>query len=159
MKPTTTILFLIISLAFTFTSCEPSYFFDEAIPINNEAWSYDQPVSFTVEVTDPKKKYNLYFDIEHSPDYSFQNMYVQINTTFPNGEKASKPLSIDFMDKTGRWYGKCSSDVCKLRVQLKTAIQFKDPGQYGFEFEQFMRKEHLKGIKNLAFRMEEVGGS
>ncbi len=153
------IQFFILLAILTFTSCQPNYFFEEAIPVNNEAWSYNQPVSFKVDVNDPKKKYNLYFDIDHSTDYSFQNMYVQIHTTFPNGEKTSKPLSIDFMDKTGRWYGKCSGAVCKLRVQLKSAIQFKDPGQYGFEFEQFMRKENLRGIKNLAFRMEEVGGS
>ena len=151
------IQFLTLFIVLIFTSCQPSYYFEEAIPINNEAWSYNQPLNFKVDVNDPKKKYNLYFDIDHSSDYSFQNMYVQIHTTFPNGEKTSKPLSIDFMDKSGRWYGKCSGEICKLRVQLKTAIQFKDPGQYGFEFEQFMRKENLKGIKNLAFRMEEVG--
>ncbi len=150
---------LTLFIALSFYGCQQSYFFDEAVVVNNEAWNYNQPLNFKVDIQDTKKKYNLYFDIEHSTDYSFQNMYVQIHTTFPNGEKTSVPLSIDFMDKTGRWNGKCSSGFCKLRVQLKTAIQFKEPGQYGFEFEQFMRKENLRGIKNLAFRMEEVGGS
>ena len=147
----------LLLIVLIFSGCEQSYFFEQTVLIKNGSWSYEQPVSFNVEVNDPKKKYNLYFDIDHSTDYSFQNMYVQMNTAFPDGEKISKPLSIDFMDKTGRWYGKCSGELCKLRVQLKTAIQFKDPGNYGFEFEQYMRRKNLDGIKNLAFRMEEVG--
>lgn len=154
MKPLHSLIFILI---ISFSSCTKDYYYEQSISINDATWSYSEPVKFEVDIDDPKKKYNLYFDIEHSTDFSFQNMYVQIHTTFPKAEKTSVPLSIDFMDDTGRWFGKCNSEQCKLRVQLKTAIMFKDPGKYTFEFEQYMRTEKLVGIHNLAFRMEEVG--
>jgi len=135
-------------------SCQPDYIYDEASAIPNNAWSQNNPVTYKVNIQDTLARYNLYFDIEHSKEYAYQNMYVQIHTTFPSGEKTSSPLSIDFMNKSGMWYGKCNSETCKLRAYLKSGVKFREAGEYRFEFEQYMRDEQLKGIKNLGFLVQ-----
>ena len=80
------LFFLTICLLFLI-SCGKDYFYQKDYVIPAEGWTYGNTLDFEVEIKDTLSIYNLYLDIEHTPDYPRQNIYVVIHTQFPNGKK------------------------------------------------------------------------
>lgn len=140
-----------------FSSCGPSYFFDEKKEIQNSNWTYQDSLDFTIDVTDTLSIYNLYLDINHSTEYSFQNIYIRIHTKYPNGQRVTQQVPIDMMRKVGIWYGDCNSEECDLRVTLREGSFFNALGKHTLTIEQFMRKDPLEGINSVALRIEDTG--
>ena len=138
-------------------SCGPNYIFDETIEIGQAGWAYADTLNFEVEIEDTLEIYNLYLDIEHSPDYAKQNIYILIHTQFPSGQRIEEQVSIDFADKLGQWYGDCNAETCSLRVNIQEGAFFNLAGKHVFTIEQFMRIDPLPGIKKVALRIEDTG--
>ncbi len=149
------LLFAFIGLS----SCGPDFVYEKSIPIENEQWSYSDTLDFEFEITDTSQLYNFYLDIDHSSKYTTQNIYLMVYTKYPSDKRISQQLSINLADKTGAWHGKCSSELCKLRVNLQSKAFFNELGNHTITLEQYMRVDPLPGIKNLALRIEKLAGS
>lgn len=139
------------------SSCGPDFIYEKDYDLANEAWTYSDTLDFKINITDTTAIYNLYLDMEHSTDYAFQNIYLQVYTLYPNGKRIKELLPIDIADKTGKWYGNCDSDMCQLRVNLQEGAFFNATGDYVITLEQYMRKKSLLGLKSLALRIEDTG--
>ena len=82
------LVFISFSLmAFFFSSCGPDYILDQTYEIENQAWTYSDTLNFDIDVQDSTKIYNLIIEVEHSVEFSNQNMYVMIHTAFPSGQR------------------------------------------------------------------------
>ena len=149
--------FLLLFVSISMMACGPDYLFQQRIEIPNQEWTYEQIADFEIEVKDTLELYNLILEIEHSVNYSKQNIYVKIHTEFPSGEKLSKQIPINFADKGGQWYGDCGSEWCTLLVNIQQGAFFNEAGNYTFSFEQFMRINPLPGIKALTYKVEKTG--
>lgn len=114
-----------------------------------ESWSYDQALTLDIDVQDATKVYDLDLFIDHDRSYSFQNLYVTVETVFPDGKKTNSTIPINLSDKRGNMYGKCNSEKCQLRVFLVQAFKFKDAGKYKITVTQDSREEQLTGINKL----------
>ncbi len=147
---------LLSIIFFVLSGCGPNYIFDQKKDIQDLAWSYNDTLNFEIDIQDTLKIYNLYLDIEHSIDYPFQNIYTQIYTQFPSGKRIKERLPIDFSEKSGKWIGDCSNDICTLRVNIQKGAFFNALGKHKITVEQFMRDNPLKGIKSIALRIEET---
>ena len=142
-----------------FTSCGPNYIFEETTTIENQAWTYQDTIDFKAEITDTLRIFNLYLYIEHAVDYSHQNVYIQIYTLFPSGQRTKERISIDFADKTGQWYGDCDNEWCQLRIPIQEGAFFNAIGMHTFTIEQYMRVDPLQGIKSISMKIEETKNS
>lgn len=149
-------LFFLSLFFLSLWSCSESYVLEENFNIPNQSWSYKDSMLIKVPVTDTKQRYNLYLDVEHSPEFSYQNLYVRINTAFPSGERVSDKVSLELADDTGQWYGKCNSDNCILRIVLQENIYFKEVGDHQISIEQYMRQDALEGVNGLSFKLSKV---
>lgn len=149
-------LFFLSLFFLSLWSCSESYVLEENFNIPNQSWSYQDSMLIKVPVTDTKQRYNLYLDVEHSPEFSYQNLYVRINTAFPSGERVSDKVSLELADDTGQWYGKCNSDNCTLRIVLQENIYFKEVGDHQISIEQYMRQDALEGVNGLSFKLSKV---
>lgn len=149
-------LILLFTFILLLTACGPSYVFEQEIAIENNQWTYADSLAFRSNIVDTSGRYNLYLDIQHNQAYPFQNLYVMIKTLLPSGKEMAQQVSLEMMDKTGLWYGKCSGESCDLRVVLQENTYFREPGDYEFKLQQYMRRDSLSGIENLAFRIEKV---
>jgi len=149
-------LFLFAASIFIF-SCGPNYILDKKVDFENEHWIYADSIAFDFEIANSKKLYSLYLDVEHLTEYSFQNMYIKLHSVFPDGKRTSQQISVNLMDKFGRWKGDCNSDECDFRLPINVETNFEQIGKYTFIIEQFMRKNPLEGIQSIAFRIEDLG--
>ena len=147
---------LFFLFALTCFSCQPDYYYEHQFDIADQQWTYKDTVDFELEILDTTRIYNLYLDLQHGLSYPHQNMYVLIHTTFPTGVRKTQQVSLEMADKTGNWFGKCSSEYCDLRIDLQKGAFFNLPGQYVFTLEQYMRLDPLPGVKSIALRVEET---
>jgi len=147
---------LAVSMAFMFWGCGPNNLYEKEYQIPNEAWTYDNQLSYTTTISDTNRIYNLYLDITHSTEYSKQNLYVQFHTQFPSNEKIKERVSFDLADKLGRWKGSCGSTHCDLSIPIQQGAFFNQAGEYTFTVEQYMRLNPLEGVQSVAFRIEET---
>ncbi len=138
------ILFLLLS------SCGKDRMFFQKNEVSPEGWPYNQEIDFQVEVDDTTGSYDLELHIEHDRSFSYQNIYLDIITVFPDGRKTEQELSVELADDFGQWTGNCKGTDCEVVVDLIKKISFQLPGNYGFLISQHSREESLKGIKSIS---------
>lgn len=144
-----------VILLITF-GCKENFYFEEEEVISADQWSYQDSLNFTFTIADTSALYNLLLDIDHATSYPYQNIYLQVATSFPSGKRIKEQLPIDFADKTGRWFGNCDSQWCKLRVNLQTDAFFNEVGEHTITLEQFMRVDPLPGIRKLSVKIQDT---
>ena len=147
------IIILLIGLI-SLLSCQSSYYYEESKTITEEAWNENLPISFQFPIIDTLQNYNLYLDIDHTTDYEYQNLYVTINTKYPDAHSVLDTLSFDLANSIGEWNGKCQNEQCKLRVFMAHAIRFETPGTYTIKFTPYSRNKIVKHIQKLSFIIE-----
>lgn len=151
------LMVLITMSLLSFSSCGPNYIFDTRKEISEAGWAYADPVSFSFNIKDTAKIYNLWLEVGHTPSYANQNLYTRIQTVFPDGNKLSEVVSLELADKSGQWLGTCSGQTCALKVPLQMGTYFNQLGEYTLEMEQYMRKDSLKEVRNFRFMVEDTG--
>lgn len=138
-----------------FSSCRESYFYDHSYTMTNEQWTDENSLSFSFEIKDTLQQYNLFLDLRHTMDYEYQNLYVKIDTKYPNGHVLSDTLSFDLANSLGDWNGKCNSSECDLRVYLANKIRFEQEGNFQISFSPFSRIKTITYVKEVSLRIQE----
>lgn len=146
----------VLLVAVILTSCGPEYVYEKAYQIDDSGWSYDDTLVFDFEVVDTVTIYNLYLDLTYSTQYPNQNVYVRIHTSFPSGERLAEEVSLELSEK-GQWQGDCNQQRCRQRIPLQTDAFFNQIGPHRFVLEQFMRRNPVTGLEQIALRIEDTG--
>jgi len=157
MKTTSINTLFFVSLFFL-TSCGPTPYYENSVDINIEDWKHNDKVNFVVEVIDVESKYIMNLIVSHSQDFSYQNLYLNVTTSFPTQEQTEERLNIELSDKKGQWVGKCSNGTCQTKVYMLDNFKFPEKGNYTFGIEQLNREESLKGINQIALEIYKVEG-
>lgn len=144
-----------VILLFLFSSCGEQALFETEVVFEQAQWESSQQLDLDIEVEDVDKKFNLDLFVDHSTEYKYQNLYLNIVTVFPDGKKTESLIPVDLANKQGVYHGKCSGTKCKLRVFLIQGFKFKEPGKYKISVEQHSRENNLKGISNLKLALFE----
>ena len=150
------IMFFIFLAGITLPSCSDNLVYEKEYEISDKVWIYSDTLNFDFEVEDTIALYSLSLEIEHSADYSFQNLYTKIYTKFPQGERIEEVLSLELADNIGNWVGNCSGEVCQLIIPIQENVYFNQNGHYQITMEQFMRTGTLTGIHSVGFLLKKA---
>lgn len=129
-------------------SCGPTVVHSDKLEVGKQ-WSYGDALVSSYMVEDTTKKYDLALKLNHDLEYEYQNIYLNVETTFPDGKKTKNPLSLDLSNKIGIWLGKCGSKDCEITFSLQDDFRFKSLGKHDFSIAQFSREDQLKGISEI----------
>lgn len=159
IKLSTTVVSFTLLFAIMLSSCgeNKSYVINEINEFQNNSWSQVDTLTFNAIIADTTKRYNLSMHLKHNKNYTYQNIYLMIHTTFPDGKRFSKQVNVDIADRTGKWYSDCSGTTCEVGIDIQREAYFNQSGEYIFTIEQFTRDESLGNIQSLAFRIEDTG--
>lgn len=154
------LLTLVLSVALLLSACGESTFYSHSMTLEDGIWSHGDTFENEFTVTDTAARFDLVLDIVHRRNYPFQNIYMNIHTHFPADTQVTDLLSIDLADRAGNWHGNCRGEECDLRVYLQQNVGFKDPGTYRVDFDQYTRREDLRGISSFTFKIlpREISG-
>jgi gliding motility-associated lipoprotein GldH len=137
-------------------SCDPGRIYEKNTPVDPEGWLMTDKKPFEVEVTDTLALLNFYINIRHSTDYKYRNIFLFVDTFFPEGSQSRDTIEIVLADAKGKWFGKGISNLRSNQVLLKRGFSFPMKGHYKFRIEQGMREPELKGIKDVGIRIEKM---
>lgn len=146
-----------IAIPFVLISCGESYIYKETAKFEEYAWAYQDTLTFAATITDTTKLYSLYLDIDHTTDYLYQNIYMNIYTLLPNGTEQKARVNVNFAEPDGKWTGKCRGKNCTIPVVIQEKAYFSPAGTYTFIIEQFTRNETIQDIKGITFKIKDSG--
>ncbi|NBB89370.1 MAG: hypothetical protein GVX96_06275 [Bacteroidetes bacterium] len=133
--------------------CDATVYSDRK-EIRNEIWTYAEPKSFEFLAPDTQSLYDIYLSVDHSQDFEYQNLYMELQTIYPNSDTVTQPFSIDLSDRFGNWIGDCGSNSCRRMALLQPKTRFEYPGTYQLVINQFSRTDSLPGLKALTVEIE-----
>jgi gliding motility-associated lipoprotein GldH len=147
-------IFIALSLLIGFSSCDSKRIFEENTEISNSVWDASEKVKFEVTITDTISGNNVLINIRHAGFYPYSNLFLFVNTTFPNGKTTRDTVECMLADDKGKWFGKGLGDLWDARILFKRNVRFSQSGTYIFEYEQAMRVEQLPGVMDVGLRIE-----
>jgi gliding motility-associated lipoprotein GldH len=148
------ILSLLIFALLAFSSCDKSRLMEENSQINDYNWSYNDVKSFSVEIPDTNHSYNIILNVRHSFNFEWRNMWVNIETVFPDSTKFDKRVNLLLSEPDGHWFGNCLGDNCDIQVPIQKNAYFPQTGKYTFNIRQDMRVDPLPLVKSVGLRIE-----
>ena len=149
--------FLIFSvIAYTLVSCDPDRVYDKFKDIEDGIWNRTETMKFDVQIDDTLSYHRVFVNIRNSGDYSYSNIFIFINTIYPDKKVSRDTIDCLLADDKGKWLGKGLGDLKDCQFLIKKGVRFHQKGIYTFELEQAMRVEKLKGIKSVGIRIEKI---
>ncbi|MEI7661160.1 MAG: gliding motility lipoprotein GldH [Bacteroidota bacterium] len=148
--------FLLLLVLFTgmLISCDSKRIYDENVIVENNSWNSSAKMKFEVPVSDTGLRYNLYLKVRNAPEYPYSNLFLFLNSRFPDGRIARDTLELTLADYDGRWLGSGIGSVKFSKFMVRHGFRFRQKGTYVFELEQAMRVRVLKGIRDIGLRVE-----
>ena len=155
MKKNNCLLFIAVALIAAFsTACKKEkVLFEKEYAWKDAQWHNSDTLNFDFDIADTMALYDLVLTVKHRTDYSFQNIYTQISTKFPSGERPKQLINVDLADNTGKWNGEGSGKTRTYDIDIQQNAFFNQSGKYTITLEQFMRTEALAGVESIALRV------
>jgi len=147
-------LLLFLLLTGIFISCDSKRIYDEYFTVEKGIWNVRKKAKFDVIISDIISRYNIYINVRNAPDYPYSNLFLFMNTIFPDGHAARDTVELTLADYDGRWLGSGIGSLKFNRFLFQKGFQFRQKGTYQFEMEQAMRVSELKGIHDIGLRIE-----
>lgn len=144
--------FLYLFLGIIVLSCQSDFIFNEKKTLN-QPWNKSETVNFEFEITDTLAYYNLNLFLRNTTDYKYSNLYLFVNTLFPDGHQSRDTLEFVLADIKGKWLGKGSGKIKESNILIRQGLVFPHVGIYHFEFEQAMRATSLYGIIDIGMQL------
>ena len=152
MKPTTICILFVLLLGFT--ACDSKRVYEQNIDIPEYIWDKDNPVYFDVEIKDTVSLHNVYINIRNASGYAYSNLYLFLDTKYPNNSMSRDTIECILADPSGKWLGDGSGDIWDNQILFKKNVRFKQIGTYKFRYEQAMRMPKLPMMMDVGLRIE-----
>lgn len=151
-----TLAYLVIISVFALSACDSSRVYEKNKGIPGEVWKIEDTVSFETEIADTATPHNLYVNVRNADGYPYNNIYLLVYTTFPNGKIARDTLECILADETGKWLGDGLGDIFDNKILFKKNVRFAQAGKYTFSLQHAMRLNELPLIMDVGIRIEKV---
>ncbi len=148
-------LFVSVAVAFLLAGCRGNLLYSGMVN-TNDAWAKDDAARFVVPVSDTVGLYNFYVDIRHTGKYRFSNLYLFMQTRFPDSTYTRDTLEITLATPEGKWLGKGWGEIKEDHVLLRSKFRFPVKGNYVFLIWQGMRTDTLKAVRGVGIDIEKV---
>ena len=152
---TNTHLILTVSLALLLAGCDSNALVDRYHELPQKGWTYDQTVVDTLEITQPEFYHQAYANLRINADYPYQNIYLKLNITAPDGKTTNEVISVPLAENSGKWLGSGIWNVITFQSPILHRKYFDQKGKYRIEIEQNMRLESLPSVEAVGIRVEQ----
>jgi gliding motility-associated lipoprotein GldH len=117
----------------------------KTVPYN---WTKNDDLIFDFVAEDTISPYSFSIFLKHNTFYQWQNLFLFLDTKYPDGSVSRDTLECMLAETSGRWLGKTSSKSKEIIYLLKK-VTFPQQGEYQFVIKQGMRDEKLQNIENV----------
>jgi len=147
---------LIFVLGVFAVACTDTAVLDKNIAIADNAWHYNDQPQLTAHIIDTGKRYDIYLNLRHTPDYRYSNIFLLLHQSGPGMQDTTERFELRLAEPDGRWLGRSTGSIYAHQQLIKENIHFPDTGLYHFTIEQNMRENPLREIADVGIRVEPV---
>jgi gliding motility-associated lipoprotein GldH len=137
-------------------SCDDQAIYRENKPLSVSGWNQSDTLVFDFNIKDIEPKYNLSLQLRHRDVYRWMNIYLKVITRYPDQSEVSDIINVPLADEGGLWYGKCTGDICFVKVPILSRFRFKDSGNYQIKIIQEMRTDVLENMLDVGMVIEKA---
>jgi gliding motility-associated lipoprotein GldH len=126
----------------------------QAIP--GEKWGSRQILEFPFEVKEPGQSFDLLYQVQYRPTYSFENIYLKYWLIGPAKDTLirSKDNLFLFEPRSGKPIGISSPESIFLDSYFLRQVRLDAAGTYKVRVQHYMRKDSLAGIQSLGIKLK-----
>ncbi len=146
----------VLILVVLLNACSNQMIYRENSHISSSGWSMSDSIAFTFKIDDTLVPLNIYFNVRNSTDYSYQNLYFFITTSYPGGEFSRDTAECILAGIDGKWLGKGRGKTRDSKFLFRKEVRFRKAGTYTIFVNQAMREEILKGITDVGIIIEKA---
>jgi gliding motility-associated lipoprotein GldH len=145
---------LFLATALLLTGCDSKRVYEQNIELENGIWNTKNKARFEVTIADTLSPHNFYINVRNAGAYPYSNLYLFLETEFPDKVLARDTIECILADNSGRWLGSGSGDIWDNQILFKKGVRFRSSGKYIFTIEQAMRVANLPMIMDIGMRIE-----
>lgn len=140
-----------------FSACKDSkrlYEYNYLMSQNN--WYIDTVPTFSFDISEPNKKYNIMLNVRNTISYQYYNLFVNYQLCDSNGVKLQgQQVEMILLDqKTGRPLGSGVGDLFFHQFTVLNNYSFPYKGKFKIKLIQYMRENPLPEIMSAGVRIE-----
>ena len=143
-------------LVFVLSSCGNEVLIDRNVEFESKQWNAGDFFVTDFVAQDTINNYNFFVTLRNTDEYPYQNLFVFLKTSFPNGKTKLDTINCPLADPRGKWLGKGFSGVYDNRVLYIARKRFPLEGEYSISIEHAMRDDVLEGILDVGVRIEKA---
>ena len=140
------------------TACGPDIVYAEQRDLPR-GWSYADSLAFPFTIADTSAAYDLEVTLDHGTDFPYQNTYVLLHTTFPDGHRTTSRVNLQLAGDFGVWKGDCSATSCTYLTPIALGTRFREAGTYVLTVEQNSREEVIGAVTGVGVRVLRADGN
>jgi len=147
-------LLFVVLVTFLF-SCDDASFYTKSYSFNNNTWERSVKPKFIVEIKDTKHLYDFIVTLRTSTSYKYNNLWIFLNTTPPNGLSVREPFEIKTCYSDGSWIGKKTGSIVEHTLIFKRR-KVPSRGKYKFILEQGITEKLIDEVVDISFEVKLV---
>jgi gliding motility-associated lipoprotein GldH len=147
-------LLFVVLVTFLF-SCDDASFYTKSYSFNNNTWERSVKPKFIVEIKDTKHLYDFIVTLRTSTSYKYNNLWIFLNTTPPNGLSVREPFEIKTCYPDGSWIGKKTGSIVEHTLIFKRR-KVPSRGKYKFILEQGITEKLIDEVVDISFEVKLV---
>jgi len=138
-------------------SCRSLDVYEKNVPIPDYQWKAGFVPVFQFDITDTVSLYNIYAVLRHTSHYRFNNIWLQVGTSFPGDSMRYQRVELRLGNDATGWEGSGMGDIWEVRKPLTPGpVHLAKKGRYTFSLAQIMRDEKLAAVMSAGIRVEKA---
>jgi gliding motility-associated lipoprotein GldH len=144
----------IITTMVLFSACDTNRVFESYQSIKDDNWYINQKPTFYVDIQDTISEHSIYFNLRHTGQYKYSNLFVLFTIQGPKAKAETQRLEFKLAELDGKWLGSGLGDLYSNQIKVMDKIKFPRKGVYSFSIEQNMRDNPLAGIEDVGIKID-----
>lgn len=147
------IYFLFVALLLF--SCGDQPLYEKVYTFPDRAWGLDQKPVFKVNIEDTTAVYDISLTLRTTTDYGYNNLWVFLKTTIPDGRSERKPFQIRISNEDGSWVGNKTGSIVETSLDFP-ARKLPMKGEYTFTIEQAVTQSTVNEVLDIGLSVNET---
>ena len=126
--------------------------YEHHLDLEDEVWEVHQMLPFEFQIPDSLSPYLLSLHFRYTEEYPYQDIFLFLQTTVPDGSRSQDTLHADLFSPEGKPLGK-GHRVKEITIPY-SLLQFPRQGKYVMRYLQGMRTDSLRGVVSFGVSLE-----
>ena len=139
----------VIAIGLLVLGCSSDHHYAAINPITDHAWSINDKQRFSFHIDDATSPYNVFVSIRNTGAYQYSNLWLFIQTEFPDHSLEVDTVECPLAYPDGRWLGEGVGDLLDNLILYQYQHEFPDSGNYTYTITHAMRANTIEEITDV----------